>query len=174
MSIALVLVRQDLTQVEVPIKHSPEILGRHTDCKIRLPDASVSRQHAEIAFDGDRVSIRDLGSSNGTFVNGKKVPQADLRAGDVVTLGKFVFVLKVNGKPESIDSEEALEDGAVAAAAPSKAVAEASPRAKTLPMTAPTSAPTPKPAPKSMTNSDPDDSSVMDFDFLDEKDSPKL
>jgi pSer/pThr/pTyr-binding forkhead associated (FHA) protein len=185
MSVALVLVRSDLSQVEVPLKHSPEILGRHTDCKVRLPDASVSRQHCEISFDGDKVSIRDLGSSNGTYVNRKRVTQAEVVAGDVVTLGKFIFVLRVNGKPEKIDSGDALEDGEVSFG-PNQAVGTpASSSAKTVSMNpgTPKSAAAAKPAGKATVKggakaapktSDPGDSSVMDFDFLDDEEGPKL
>ena len=184
MSVALVLVRSDLSQVEVPIKHSPEILGRHTDCRVRLPDASVSRQHCELSFDGDKVSIRDLGSSNGTYVNRKRITQAEIVAGDVVTLGKFIFVLRVNGKPEKIDSGDALEDGEVSFG-PGQAVgSSASATSKTVAMTpgAPKAAAGSKPAGKAGKTgakgaskvSDPGDSSVMDFDFLEDDEGPKL
>jgi pSer/pThr/pTyr-binding forkhead associated (FHA) protein len=59
------------------------ILGRSRSCALRLPgDATVSRQHCLLELDGDGVWVQDLGSLNGTFVNGEKIGQRDRRAGD--------------------------------------------------------------------------------------------
>ena len=52
-----------------------------------LGDDTVSRRHAELRFEDDRWMLRDLGSSNGTYVNGRLVAEAEVRAGDVVHLG---------------------------------------------------------------------------------------
>lgn len=63
-------------------------IGRHDDCLIRIRSAQVSRRHCEIFEDGGRLMLRDLGSSNGTFVNGKRVlGQQALKSGDVLTIG---------------------------------------------------------------------------------------
>jgi predicted component of type VI protein secretion system len=63
-------------------------IGRHDDCLIRIRSAQVSRRHCELYEDGGRLMLRDLGSSNGTFVNGKRVlGQQSLKAGDVLTIG---------------------------------------------------------------------------------------
>lgn len=170
MGVSLVLVKADGGQQEVPIRHATEVIGRHNDCRIRIPDASVSRQHCEISVKDGRVLLRDLGSSNGTFVNRKRVAQTELAAADLLNIGKFVFVVRIDGRPEMIDSDDALEDGLVALpAAASAPSASAAPRAAAAPAPAP-----PKPASKPAPKSDPDDSSVFDFDFLDEKDAPKL
>ncbi len=178
MGVSLVLVRHDLTQQEVAVRHATEVVGRHTDCKIRIPDASVSRQHCEISSVDGKVMLRDLGSSNGTFVNKKRITQAELRAGDLLCVGKFVFVVRIDGKPAEIDSEESIEDGEVAlgggeSAPPAKAPARSSQPAGTQPRQAGQPA-----KPKSILNEsvgDSEDSSVMDFDFLDDdKDAPKL
>ena len=52
------------------------IIGRRSDCQIFVPDMRVSRQHARLWQDGDAWQIEDLGSNNGTFVNGVKVQAA--------------------------------------------------------------------------------------------------
>ncbi len=114
MAVSLVLVRRDKSQVEVPVRHASEIIGRHTDCKIRIPDASVSRQHCELSIKEGKVVLRDLGSSNGTYVNRRRISQTELAPGDLLAIGKFVFVVRVDGRPATIDAGEALEDGAVA------------------------------------------------------------
>jgi pSer/pThr/pTyr-binding forkhead associated (FHA) protein len=61
------------------------VMGRSRSCTLRLPgDATVSRQHCLVELDGDGVWVQDLGSLNGTFVNGEKIGQREpLRDGDV-------------------------------------------------------------------------------------------
>jgi len=63
-------------------------IGRHDDCVIRIKSSQVSRRHCEIFEVAGNLTIRDLGSSNGTFVNGKRVSgQQALKPGDEVTIG---------------------------------------------------------------------------------------
>jgi two-component system, NtrC family, response regulator len=62
-------------------------LGSGDDCDVCLFDPCVSRRHCEIAAADGRVVVRDLGSTNGTWVNGVRVPHAELRPGAVLTLG---------------------------------------------------------------------------------------
>ena len=68
--------------------------GRSTEADVCIPDAKVSRIHAEIRpWDGDYV-IKDLKSRNGTFVNGARVETAVLKAGDVIRVGPIEFHLE--------------------------------------------------------------------------------
>jgi pSer/pThr/pTyr-binding forkhead associated (FHA) protein len=69
------------------VKHQRIVLGRSRDCDIQLADANVSRRHAELRQEGTAYWIVDLGSTNGTEVNGKRVKRAKLREGDTITLG---------------------------------------------------------------------------------------
>lgn len=62
-------------------------LGRSSDCDLRLPDADTSRRHARIAFEGGRFVVRDLASTNGTLVNGKRIEQHALVPGDRIQVG---------------------------------------------------------------------------------------
>jgi pSer/pThr/pTyr-binding forkhead associated (FHA) protein len=63
-------------------------IGRHDDCLIRIRSSQVSRRHCELHQDMGNLIVRDLGSSNGTFVNGKRVlGQQALKPGDVLTVG---------------------------------------------------------------------------------------
>ncbi len=62
-------------------------IGRDSECDIELDHLMVSRVHAEIDFAGDSISIKDLNSTNGTFVNGEKVSSANIRPGDMLTIG---------------------------------------------------------------------------------------
>jgi pSer/pThr/pTyr-binding forkhead associated (FHA) protein len=62
-------------------------IGRSSACQIVLGDDTVSRRHAELRYEDGRWILRDLGSSNGTYVNGRLVTEAEVRRGDVVHLG---------------------------------------------------------------------------------------
>ncbi|MGH7901083.1 MAG: FHA domain-containing protein [Thermodesulfobacteriota bacterium] len=66
-------------------------IGRAQDNDIVINNLSVSRYHAMIYNKGGKVVIKDLGSANGTFVNGAKVDEADLWLGDVILIGKHVI-----------------------------------------------------------------------------------
>jgi pSer/pThr/pTyr-binding forkhead associated (FHA) protein len=69
-------------------------IGRHDDCLIRIRSSQVSRRHCELHLDNDKLLLRDLGSSNGTFVNGKRVlGQQALNPGDVLTVGGVTLKL---------------------------------------------------------------------------------
>src|SRR5262249_25568053 len=64
------------------------VLGRSRNCDLRLEDGSISRRHAEIAVRANVCLVRDLGSTNGTYVNDRPVRVARLRRGDVLTVGE--------------------------------------------------------------------------------------
>ncbi|MBK9120118.1 MAG: FHA domain-containing protein [Phycisphaerales bacterium] len=87
---------------EFPITALETVLGRRQDCGLRIPTKDVSRQHCALVVDGQKISIKDLGSSNGTYVNGKRVAEHDLAAGDRLRLGPVTFMLQVDGKPANI------------------------------------------------------------------------
>src|SRR5215470_12512982 len=70
------------------------LLGRGTDCDLRLVDPGVSRHHAELRVEDDEVVLVDLGSTNGTFVNGEPVRRVALTDGTRVTLGRTTLVFR--------------------------------------------------------------------------------
>lgn len=71
------------------------VLGRHEGCDIVLDDSSVSRRHARLELHRGRYTIVDLGSTNGTFVNGIRIGTKVLEPGDTVTLGTTTCTFKV-------------------------------------------------------------------------------
>lgn len=115
MGASLVVVHVDGRQHEVQLSKPVNVVGRSTDCTIRIPSGKISRHHCEISVADGKFGVRDLGSSNGTYVNRRRVTQTDLGAGDMISVGDFVFVLRVDGKPGTVDSEEVIEDGLVLA-----------------------------------------------------------
>jgi hypothetical protein len=68
------------------------VLGRSRDCDLRVADLNISRRHAEIHKDGDAFWIVDLGSMNGTLLNGRRVEREKLAEGDRITLGATEIV----------------------------------------------------------------------------------
>jgi hypothetical protein len=73
------------------------LLGRGTDCDLRLVDTGVSRHHAELRVEDSQVVLVDLGSTNGTFVNGQPVRRVALTDGTNVTLGRTTLVFRQDG-----------------------------------------------------------------------------
>ena len=70
------------------------LLGRGTDCDLRMVDPGVSRHHAELRVEDGQVVLVDLGSTNGTFVNGQPVRRVALVDGTTVTLGRTTMVFR--------------------------------------------------------------------------------
>jgi hypothetical protein len=58
----------------IVIEQQPLIIGREETCDVVIPDRQVSRQHARIRLEADQYVLEDLGSKNGTFVNGQELP----------------------------------------------------------------------------------------------------
>jgi len=77
------------------------VIGRRSDCDLRIPLPSVSRRHCQISTDNDVLTVRDLGSKNGILVNGRDVKEAQLNAGDALQIGPLTFIIQIDGKPEN-------------------------------------------------------------------------
>ncbi|MBX3469723.1 MAG: FHA domain-containing protein [Planctomycetes bacterium] len=78
-------------------------VGTSRRAKLRIPDRGISYSHARIVYEGDAFVLRDLRSTEGTFVNGARVDEARLRSGDEITFGKtrvrFVDASQIEAPP---------------------------------------------------------------------------
>src|SRR5499426_913261 len=82
--------------------HEPQLLGRSSEA-LPLKDATVSRRHSELTPDDGEWWIRDLGSQNGTYVNGVRIAERTrLRVGDQIRTGATLFVF---GRTDSDDPD---------------------------------------------------------------------
>ena len=81
-----------------PLLNALTVLGRDDSTDITLDDPGISRQHAQlrVTYDGPHlvISIRDLGSTNGTYVNGEKITTRRLAEGDRITVGRISLHLR--------------------------------------------------------------------------------
>ncbi|SDO57689.1 FHA domain-containing protein [Nakamurella panacisegetis] len=78
------------------LQRGSNIVGRGQDASFRLPDTSVSRRHVDIYFDGQVAVMHDLGSTNGTSVNGSTVQTWQLADGDVIRVGHSTVVFNIH------------------------------------------------------------------------------
>lgn len=84
-----------LTGVSFEIREAETSVGRHANNSVTIEDPAVSRRHCLILRNGDRFRIRDLGSRNGTYVNGLPVEERRLESGDEVRIGNAILAFSV-------------------------------------------------------------------------------
>jgi len=99
MDVKLILMKTDGQQKEFTLTKEVTLIGRESTCDFRIPIASCSRKQCELIIESDRLMIRDSESSNGTFVNNERVAEAELNAGDRLTIGPIVLTVQIDGKP---------------------------------------------------------------------------
>jgi len=101
MDVNLVLFKKTGATKRFPLPSSVTVIGRRQDCDLCVPLMVVSRRHCELSQDQGRLHVRDLGSRNGTFLNGRQVDEADVSPGDKIKIGAVTFAVQVNGTPPS-------------------------------------------------------------------------
>ena len=106
---------------EFPLKADKQIvIGRSSELDMVLVEDMVSRKHAKIMISAGAITIEDLGSTNGTFVNGEKVKQARLKEGDRILIGTSILKLVQQGagvgEVDDAMAKQRLEEAAVQAA----------------------------------------------------------
>jgi hypothetical protein len=85
----------DIDSKRYPLLKARTVIGRGSDADITVDDSGTSRKHIEVSWDGRRAQVRDLGSTNGSQLNGSPVKQAVLEPDSVITIGHTRIVFRV-------------------------------------------------------------------------------
>ena len=103
MEVNLVLFKKDGSQKTFSLRNDNTIIGRHDDCDLHVPLQAVSRKHCQLIKNNQTVKLLDLGSRNGTHLNGKRIKdETSAKAGDYISIGPLTFLLQINGEPKKI------------------------------------------------------------------------
>jgi hypothetical protein len=103
MQVVLIMLRNGGERRSFSVVGDLTTIGRREDCDLRIPVGDVSRKHCRLVVNGDVVRVQDLGSSNGTFVNGQQVQDAVVNAGDTISVGPVNFIMQIDGVPAEDD-----------------------------------------------------------------------
>jgi len=95
----LIVQREGKIERVVPWEGDAFTVGRSSDCDLLLEQDEVSRRHARFVRNGDRYEVYDLGSVNGTLVNGKRADRHDLAVGDVIAIESFQLTFVLDREP---------------------------------------------------------------------------
>ena len=79
---------------DITLDRALVLVGRDPQCDTRLESNWVSRRHCILTVDGGEVVVRDLGSTNGTRINGQRVERGRLRPGDEISIAHFTYRLE--------------------------------------------------------------------------------
>jgi pSer/pThr/pTyr-binding forkhead associated (FHA) protein len=95
----LVVLSEGLTGRSHELKAEKTTIGRIEDNTFQIPDPSVSSHHCEVLLKGNDVVIRDLSSTNGTFINGQQITEATLKPSQILRLGQVEVRLEGDQSP---------------------------------------------------------------------------
>ena len=95
----LEMVRGPMVGERVFLKEGKLSFGRGPECDVFLDDITVSRHHCDISLVNDVVIVHDNGSTNGTYVDSQAIDNKQLDAGDVIQIGRYVFLLTRRSAP---------------------------------------------------------------------------
>jgi hypothetical protein len=93
----------DIGGKRYPLTKSRTVIGRGSDADITVDDTGTSRQHVEILWDGKRGQVNDLGSTNGSKLNGERFDKAPLPPDSVIEIGRTRIVFRVLAQAANVD-----------------------------------------------------------------------
>lgn len=102
MDVNLILFKKDGSQKVFPLPSNAAVIGRRHNCDLCIPLMSVSRRHCQLNRDNATLKIRDLGSRNGTYINGERINEVTVQPGDYVKVGPLTFLLQIDGQPKEV------------------------------------------------------------------------
>jgi pSer/pThr/pTyr-binding forkhead associated (FHA) protein len=116
MDVILKVTKGSKVGAKIAVKKEEFVIGRSPECHLCAGSTSISRRHCAITRNGTKVTIQDLGSRNGTLVNGQKTEgEVELQSGDEITIGSLGFLVTISTgianekKPQVKSVAEAVE-----------------------------------------------------------------
>ena len=113
----LVLLSEGFAGTAFELKAEKTTVGRVSDNNFEIPESSVSSHHAEVILRGSEVLIRDLGSTNGTFIGGERITEAVLKSGQILRFGTIDLRLESGEIPTAAAAASTSASATAAAAA---------------------------------------------------------
>jgi pSer/pThr/pTyr-binding forkhead associated (FHA) protein len=102
MNVSLILLKKDGNKQVFPVRNRATILGRRPDCELYIPLQVVSRRHCQLSQEEKSLKVRDLRSSNGTFLNGQRIlDETEAKPGDRLQIGPLTFAIQIDGQPDN-------------------------------------------------------------------------
>ncbi|HEX8342899.1 MAG TPA: FHA domain-containing protein [Tepidisphaeraceae bacterium] len=116
MNVVLVMFRENGDRRSFSLTRDVTVIGRREDADFRIPLTDVSRKHCRLVKEGNYLVVEDLGSANGTYLNGQRVTDAELNPGDTLQIGPVQFLVQIDGLPhdEELPSHNTMAGRAVA------------------------------------------------------------
>lgn len=93
----------DIAGKRYPLKRGRTVIGRGSEADITVSDSGISRKHVEIRWDGERAEVHDLGSTNGSLLNGAPVSKAPLPTDSEISIGRTRIVFRVLAQSSNVD-----------------------------------------------------------------------
>ena len=96
------------------LKAEKTTIGRLEDNTFQIPEPSVSSHHCEVALRGDEILVRDLNSTNGTYVSGERITEATVKPGRILRLGQIEMRLETDttpAAPKKLDQTMVMQRG---------------------------------------------------------------
>ena len=97
----IVLFKKDGSKKNFSLPSNLTVIGRRHDCDLCIPLMIVSRRHCQLSQNNESLKVRDLDSKGGTFLNGKRISQATIKAGDYLKIGPLTFMFQIDGEPKN-------------------------------------------------------------------------
>jgi len=101
----------DISGKRYPVVKSRTVIGRGSDADITVDDSSISRKHVEVLWDGKHGQVNDLGSTNGSLLNGAKVAKAPLAPDSVIDIGRTRIVFRIVAQSAGNNLADLRADG---------------------------------------------------------------
>lgn len=111
MNVKLVMAKGDAQGHTIHLREDRTVVGRTRDCKVRIPSADVSRRHCILTFEEGYLHVEDLGSTNGTFINGERIADKQIvHPGDLLEVGPVTFAVHYESPEGGVEVLPVVED----------------------------------------------------------------